>query len=568
MTDQAERLEARDLVRDLDEQISGDLPDFDRRPLPGLLAHRPNLDIAGLLLLLAVVGFLWGRAASMSLWLDEGISIGVASHPLRTIPDVLLQDGAPPLYYLLLNVWTSVLGVSNTSVHALSLLFALGTLPAAFWAGWILFGRRTGWMCALVVAINPFVAYFATETRMYSLAVLLGLLSTTCFLKTFVFSRRRYLPWFVICQALLLYTHNWGLLLAAGAAVALLPLWLLTDDRRRLVIDAVWGFGGLGLLYAPWVASITYQISQHLQPWGRKGDLVWVRDDVARMLGGPNAFVVLGLGAGVGLAALLQGRWRSREAMAIAVLAIVPAVGLAAGWTASVWAYRYLAVFVGPLVLLAAIGLARSGRAGLAALGVAAFITAPIAVRGPAYQKSNAEAVSKELSPKLARGDLVILPDIQMVPLLAHYLPDGLRYATTSGLVPDEDVVDWRNTMERLINDEPAVTLPPLIDAVPPGGHVVVMCPPQTGDSNGLAQAQDRISSDAEAAPDGAGPQEVITPIPAGVAFHPLILLRCRQTEDVVASRSDLTTEVVLTQPADVRFTPVRARLLNKASTV
>ena len=36
-------------------------------------------------------------------WIDEGLSVGIASHPLVDIPGVLRQDGSPPLYYLLLN---------------------------------------------------------------------------------------------------------------------------------------------------------------------------------------------------------------------------------------------------------------------------------------------------------------------------------------------------------------------------------------------------------------------------------------------------------------------------------
>lgn len=141
-------------------------------------------------------------------------------------------------------------------------------------------------MCALLVAINPFVAYYASETRMYAMAVLLALLATATFLHAFVLGRRRYLPWFVVCQTLLMYTHNWGLLMGVGAAVAVVPCVALRGDCRRMILDALLGFGGVGLLYAPWLPSLTYQIGQNLQPWGRKADLVWVRDAVAQLLVG------------------------------------------------------------------------------------------------------------------------------------------------------------------------------------------------------------------------------------------------------------------------------------------
>ena len=568
MTDQAmERFDTLELGLEDPERAPRSSAAFrtPRMPRPRLAPR--TLDLAGLAALTAVLGFLWGRAAGMSFWLDEGISVGGASHPLRDIPHLLLQDGSPPLYYLLLNRWTSLFGTSNVAVHMLSLVFALATIPAALWAGRSLFDRRTGWMCALVVAINPFVAYYATEARMYSMAIMLAVLATACFLHAFVFGRRRYLPWFVLFQALLLYTHNWGLLLAGGAGAALLVLLVLTTDRRRLLIDGILGFGGVALLYAPWVPSIAYQVGQKLQPWGRKGDLFWVRDDVARMMGGKETFIVLGLGAGIGLATLLQGRgWRSRPAMAAIGLAIIPFVALAAGWTVSVWAYRYLAVIAAPFMLLAGIGLARSGRIGLAALGVAAFLSAPLAVKGPPYQKSNPAAVSARLSPQLPRGDLVVLPDFQMVPLVAHYLPDGMRYATAAGPVPDEDIVDWRGSMDRVRNADPAITIPPLVDAVPPGGHVLVMCPGMYSDADrsGLGQSDERdsVTSSATAAPQKVAAK--VTPVPKEVPFQPLINQRCREAEDVLASHPDLQVQEVLTATGGVRYGSVRAQLVVK----
>lgn len=565
------------------EEGEGTIPlstGFDRRVMPGWLSRPARVDLIGLAVLLVVVGFLWGRAASMSFWLDEGIAVGVASHPLAAVPHLVLQESAPPLYYLLLHVWESLFGGSNTAVHVLSLLFALATVPAVWWSGRSLFDRRTGWMCALVFAINPYIAYYATETRMYSMVLLLAVLSTATFIHAFVFGRRRYLPWFALSLALLLYTHNWGLLLGLGAAVALVPLFLLSGDRRRLVIDASLGFGAVTVLYAPWVPSILYQIGQNLQPWGRNADLVLVRNNVFQTLGGNEVLVALGLGAGIGLAAMLQGKGWTRQAMAVAVLAIIPVVTLVTGWRGSVWAYRYLAVVVGPMVLLVAVGLARSGRVGLAALGVAALLTAPLTVRGPAYQKSNVQAVAAQVSPQLRPGDLVVLPDFQMVPLVAHYLRPGLRYATTSGLVADPNTVHWRHSMDRLLNDNPANTLPPLIGALPAGAHLLVMCPPvNQGAATGLAQDQ-AAKSQTTAGPTATtaatttatttapttnkGTQPKITPLPPDDPFHPLILLRCQQTKDLVAQNVQLLVGQVLKAPNGVRSTPVDATLLTK----
>ena len=58
------------------------------------------------------------------------------------------------------------------------------------WAGWSLFGRRAGLICAALCAVNPFLTGYAQETRMYSLMLVLSLLATAAFLHVFAFGRR------------------------------------------------------------------------------------------------------------------------------------------------------------------------------------------------------------------------------------------------------------------------------------------------------------------------------------------------------------------------------------------
>ncbi len=98
--------------------------------------------VAGLVALLAISLLLRLEGLGVSLWLDEGISIGIASHPLGDIPGLLVQDGSPPLYYLLLHGWMSLFGDGAVAVRSLSLLAALAMVPAAYWAGRSLFGAR------------------------------------------------------------------------------------------------------------------------------------------------------------------------------------------------------------------------------------------------------------------------------------------------------------------------------------------------------------------------------------------------------------------------------------------
>ncbi|MGI9120734.1 MAG: glycosyltransferase family 39 protein [Acidimicrobiales bacterium] len=444
-----------------------------RRRLRGEVLAGDAAALAGLILALA---FLWGRGRSTWYWMDEAISVGIASRPLGSIPELLRMDGSPPLYYLLLHGWTSLFGSSEAATHTLSLIFSLAAVPAALWAGWSLFGRRTGWVFAALVALSPFLAYYSNETRMYSLVVLLALLTTATFLHAFVFGHRRFLPAFAVLLTLVLYTHNWGIFLAVGTGAAALACAVLGHDRRRTLTDAALAFGGAGLLYLPWLPTLVYQRASNPNPWAQRATLLVVREDVADLVGGREVVVALGVGSAAVLFGILRHR-SGRQAVAVISLLVIPVVVLAGGYATGVWGYRYLAIVVPPILLVLAVGLARGGSLAVAALAVTALLTAPIGVKVPLEQKSNAKAVAEEVAGDLQPDDLVISTDYAEVPELAYYLPPGLRYAGADGLVAADYVTDWRNGLERMRNSQPSVALPPLIDAVPPGGHVLMMCP-------------------------------------------------------------------------------------------
>ena len=106
-------------------------------------------------------------------------------------------------------------------------------MPAGAWVAWSLWGRRAGLIAAVLFAFNPFLTAYSQETRMYTLMALLGLLATAGFIHGFIYRRRRYLILFAVCQALMLYTHAWGIFFGVGAAVAFGLVWKLESDRTE-----------------------------------------------------------------------------------------------------------------------------------------------------------------------------------------------------------------------------------------------------------------------------------------------------------------------------------------------
>jgi hypothetical protein len=419
------------------------------------------------------------RGLGSAYWIDEGLSVGIGSHPLLDIPGLLKQDGSPPLYYMLLHVWMDVFGTKEFATQFLSLIFGLLCVPAAFWAGWTLFGRRVAWAAAALAALNPFLTLHSYEARMYSLMTLLGLLATTAFAKAFVLGQRRWIPVFSVLLALMLYTHNWAIFFGAACFVGLAWLWRQSEDRRALVRDGAIGFGLTGLLFLPWLPTLAYQAQHTGAPWSTRPMFDELIFGTGLTVGGRGPSVAIALGAATGLAALAATK-RTRELRLTQTLLILFAgtvlIAFVASWASPAWASRYLAIVLAPLLLFAAAGLSNAGRLGIWALAIVLAINAnpnPVKKEQPGDEKLVAEVVG----PRMETGDLVIVTHPERVPIMRFYLGDNLRYADLFGPVKDTGIMDWSDALDRIKKVRVATSLEPMLETVPPHGRVMLVRP-------------------------------------------------------------------------------------------
>ncbi len=449
-----------------------------RRALPraGTIAAGAGAAVF-LVSLLGVSAFARTRAIDGTFWIDEGLSVGIASFPLKDIPGVLRQDGSPPLYYLLLALWMDVFGSSEAATHALSLVFALAAVPVALWAAASLFGRRAGWIAAALAAVNPFLTVYAQETRMYSLVILLSVAATAAFLHAFVFRRRRHVVSFGAVLAVMLYTHNWALFFAVGALAALLVVLHASRERRAVLVDAAFAFGGASLAYVPWLPTLVYQAFHTGAPWSNPPSPFELVGGFSTVLAGQGSLVAVLLAGGVGAVRILEG---PANAVRTAVLAttVLAVVTLASGWLFSqftpAWANRYLGVLVGPVLLVAAAALPRAGRLGLVALALVLVFWTAFRADG---DKSNADTIAALFADKVRPGDVILSTQPEQVPVLAYYFGPGHSWATPLGRFRDPRVMDWRNALERLEASTPETTLEPIVEELPSRGRIVLVRP-------------------------------------------------------------------------------------------
>jgi hypothetical protein len=454
-------------------------------PVARLRALAPNRwTIAGMLLALTLVSLaLRSTELRFYYWIDESISVGIASHPLSQLPSLLREDGAPPLYYALLHVWMALFGRGSVATHWLSLIPALIAVPTAYWGGASLFGRRAGAYCAILAAGVPFLTEYAQETRMYSLLLLLSLIVAVSFTHAFVYRRRRYLPAFSVSLAAALYTHNWALFLVLATAVAFaVCVRSAPEARRDLWRDGLLGFGAVAILYLPWLPTLLYQAQHTGAPWALPPVLWSLSQGFYFITGGRGAAVALLLAGGAGLAALRATGQRDRPVRTASIVLAILGVGtMLIAWTYAkttpAWSGRYLAVIVGPLILLAGLGLSRAKRFGVAALALVCCFWVLDPKPTALTYKSNAAAVARAMRAHTGPTTLVLSTQPEQVPTMAYYLPEVTHFATPLGAVPDPRVMDWRNALDRLERSSVRGVLAPLVDRLVPGDRILLVIP-------------------------------------------------------------------------------------------
>jgi hypothetical protein len=435
-----------------------------------------SLTLLALLLRLPTIG--------RAYWVDEGISIGISSHPVSQIPSLLRHDGSPPGFYFLLHYWMVLFGSSEPATHALPLLTSLVAIPVAYRCASDVFDRRAGLAAAALVATNPFMAWYSTETRMYPLVVLLGIVGMTLAWRAVTHRRVADAAGAVVTFALLMYTHDWGIYLTGVTAAVLLLLALSRGDRALAAGVALCSAAVLAL-WLPWLPTFVAQAGNTAAPWAVQPGIGDFFADPSSALGGTVGFIVTPL--------LVFGIVISKPDRSVRdgyVSGLFGAIGLLttlAGFLGAQiepsWTVRYLAAVVGPLLLACAGALAPSRRGRLVVVSVCLILVlwsvtgTLLPNKNARYAKSNVAAIAAGVSHMLHPGDVVVLTQTEQLPVLYHYLPKGLTYVTPTGAVPDPTYVDWTRIIARLQAAVPCEDVAPAIDALPIGGQVLEVDP-------------------------------------------------------------------------------------------
>lgn len=230
-------------------------------PPAAAAASRPPLHLrpvsfgAGLLAVLALFGVLVVLGSSTDWWSnDESYTWDMILNPARQIVARTAADVHPPLHYLALKAWRTLLPQPR-GMRVFSMLMGLGSLVAVALIGRRFGGTRLGLLAALLWAVFPLFLHHSQEGRMYAMALCC---ETIALLGWTLSDRRSRLGWALLTLGLLaaFYTHNHCLFFGAALVGGefLRSVWA----RRPGAPPAARGAGPRWILSAGLVVALGY----------------------------------------------------------------------------------------------------------------------------------------------------------------------------------------------------------------------------------------------------------------------------------------------------------------------
>ncbi|MCX6021122.1 MAG: glycosyltransferase family 39 protein [Chloroflexi bacterium] len=188
-----------------------------------------------------------------SFWYDEGFSAYLASLPPLDALAYRVMDPHPPLHPWSLHVWTAIAGTSETALRFPSAIAGALAVLLIYRLAADLLGRPAGLIAGLLAAVNPFLIYYAQETRSYSYLLCFTLAATMVLLRQLRHPDDRPLAWapYIALMAAALWSHYFALLTLAAHWTLAVAFWQW-GKRSPWVWAAVQGV--LGVLFAPWLA--------------------------------------------------------------------------------------------------------------------------------------------------------------------------------------------------------------------------------------------------------------------------------------------------------------------------
>ena len=216
------------------------------------------------------------RIDYQSIWRDEGVSLHLATSNISVILADRASNVHPPLYFILLHLWTGLAGFSELSARFFSLFFGVLLVPSLYSVVRKVFGTRTALATMAIATFSPLYVVYSQETRVYSMLPLLYLF---LIYRLYQLAQGEELIWkhwieLAAVEGLCLYLHYFSIFAVAYVNLFLAALWL----RRR---------GAVNL--RPWLSSQLLVVLSSV-PWAWMVIKSWAAEGLSERYFGSGLF--------------------------------------------------------------------------------------------------------------------------------------------------------------------------------------------------------------------------------------------------------------------------------------
>lgn len=190
------------------------------------------------------------------LWNDEYVSWFVASTPFNQgFWQEIFKQCHMPFYYLYLKPFT---GCNDIILRLTSILPSVIAIPVMFLVGKE-FSKKTGYICAGITSVLPFLVYYSQEVRFYSLVFLFSAFSLLYLIKL-TKGENGWLG-FILSSSIILFTH------VLGGIYVTLTIGYLAYKKKRIPSKIAFGLLISAILILPFGSNILKMLPSS-QWWG------------------------------------------------------------------------------------------------------------------------------------------------------------------------------------------------------------------------------------------------------------------------------------------------------------
>jgi len=191
---------------------------------------------------------------------DEFFSV-IDARSLAAIPDALLLDTHPPLYFYLLNFWMKI-SASEAFLRILSIIPGIGLCLAVYLIGRYIFDEMSGIVSALLVALAPIAVWSSQYVRTYSLAAFFTVLSVYFLLRILKEKKASNADWagYILFSAASIYTFYFSALIIIAENIYMAAY----IRKKKFWLKWLLSQAAVLALYIPWLPYFFFQRSSYV----------------------------------------------------------------------------------------------------------------------------------------------------------------------------------------------------------------------------------------------------------------------------------------------------------------